>query len=325
MDRLVIFCDANLFSPRLLLEEIFRISNLRKDIEICGVVDTARQDSPGKMIRIFQFLGINLAAKVFNPEIDFPIKTTSTINIYDICRKYGTKVTIPPGRNINSQEFVNFLKETVRPTIGISVACLQIFKKPIIEIFEVLVNYHTGLVPKYRGVATTRWSCYFNEEITGYTYHIINEAIDDGNILVQDAIPVASYKHFYELEYIKTIHAIRHLEQVIEMMVDRSRGRKQEGLPAYFSRKDFEAVTTIENPSQLTFDEIDKRLKNFGPLRINIGGRYYPVTKFKKLEGYKHCPKGCFMTCDNVVLKSSRFLYLPLTLYEIYSYFQKQP
>lgn len=323
MDKLVIFCDAKLFSTRLLTEEIFRISNLRKDIEICGVIDTAKQDSPGKTIRVLQFLGINIAAKLFNPELNFPIKTTSTINLYDICRKFGTKVLIPPDRNINSQEFVNFLKDSVRPTIGISAGCLQIFKKPIIDIFEVLVNYHNGLVPKYRGVATTRWSCYFNEEFTGYTYHLINEAIDDGNILVQDAIPATDYMPFHELEYIKTIHASRHLEQVIEMMVNRSRGREQEGLPSYFSVKDYEGITTIDNPPQLTFDEIDKRLRVFGPLRINISGKYYPVTKIKKLDVSRHCPKKCFMTKDNIVLKPTRYLYLPLPFYKIYQYTQK--
>ncbi len=268
------------------------------------------------MKRILQFFGVNIGAKIFNPEIDVPIKTTSAINLYDICRRYGEKVLVPEERNINHPEFVDFLKHSARPTMGISAGCLQIFRKPIIDIFEVLVNYHDGIIPRFRGLAATRWSCYLDEELTGYAFHHICETIDDGNILVQSAIPADGSAAFYDLEYKKTIHAVGQMERVIDMMVSRAPGKKGDGLPSYFSQRDFDNVTTLDSPSGLTFSEISKRLRVFGPLAVNIGGRYYPVTKFKRLEGKKHCPEGCFMTADKILLKPVRYMYLPHFFYK---------
>jgi methionyl-tRNA formyltransferase len=324
MDRLVIFADAHLFSTEILIQEIFRIIKNREDIAIVGVIDTARSDSPIKVKRIFHFLFGNIAVKIFNPELEFPIRTTSANNLYDICRKFNIKVIIPPYRDINNQAFVNYLRDSARPTLGLSIGCLQIFRKPLINIFEIFVNYHDGLLPQYRGLSATRWSRYRNEKNTGFTYHLINEGIDDGNILIQDTIPIPESIPFFELEHRKTIRASMYLEKVINLMLDRSNGVEQKGQYNYFDKKDFDAITTIDNPSQLTFNEIDKRLRVFGALKFNMNGNYYSITKFnKRATSGKDGLKSCFLTKDNIVIEPTRIFYLPVPFYKFYRFIRR--
>ena len=187
-----------------------------------------------------------------------------------------------------------------------------------------LVNYHDGLLPKYRGLSATKWSRYLNEKSTGFTYHLINQAIDDGNMLIQDAVPIPESISFYELEYRKTVRASKHLEVVLDLMLNRSGGIEQKGLKTYFGKKDFEAITTINNPSQLTFDETDRRLHSFGALRFNINGKYHNITKFKKIaSSRKNDSKSYFATKDNVMIQPTRISYLPIILYKFYQFILK--
>ena len=324
MDKLVIFGDANLLSTKMLLQEILNIISRRDDIGLAGVVDTARSEPQGKVKRIFQFLVVSLARKIFNPKEKVTTKNMSTVNLFDICRKADITVFIPNDRNVNSQEFVHFLRDTVRPTIALSIGCLQIFKNPLIDIFEVFVNYHNGLLPKYRGLSSTSFSLYFNDDDTGFTYHLVNEAIDKGNILIQDAIPVSESMSLSDLAYRKTIRAREHLEQLIGLMVKRSSGTVQRGASLYFGKKDLEALTTINCPSELTFTEIEKRLRSFRALQFSINGEFCSVTRIKKLAGRNRAPSGAsFITRDNVLIAPTRISYLPVPLYKLYRSVQK--
>jgi hypothetical protein len=50
-----------------------------------------------------------------------------------------------------------------RPTLALSLGCLQIFKPRLIDAFEMAVNYHDGYLPFYKGLAATAWSLYHRE------------------------------------------------------------------------------------------------------------------------------------------------------------------
>lgn len=51
-------------------------------------------------------------------------------------------------------------------------------------------NLHASLLPDYRGAAPINYAVINGEEITGATTFFINEKIDEGNILLQEEIPV---------------------------------------------------------------------------------------------------------------------------------------
>jgi methionyl-tRNA formyltransferase len=52
------------------------------------------------------------------------------------------------------------------------------------------INLHASLLPQYRGAAPIHWAVMNGEETTGITTFFINEEIDTGDILLQEAVAV---------------------------------------------------------------------------------------------------------------------------------------
>ena len=47
------------------------------------------------------------------------------------------------------------------------------------------INYHTALLPKYRGRQPLFWALLNNEKTTGITIHKMDEFIDKGELIIQ--------------------------------------------------------------------------------------------------------------------------------------------
>src|SRR5439155_416003 len=50
-----------------------------------------------------------------------------------------------------------------------------------------VVNCHPGLLPRFRGCTCVEWAVYLDEEV-GNTVHFMNERIDEGPIVLQEAL-----------------------------------------------------------------------------------------------------------------------------------------
>ena len=53
------------------------------------------------------------------------------------------------------------------------------------------INLHASLLPKYRGAAPIQWAIACGETVTGVTTMRIDAGLDTGDILLQEAVPVA--------------------------------------------------------------------------------------------------------------------------------------
>ena len=101
----------------------------------------------------------------------------------------GASVIVPPLRNVNHPEFVALVRGELRPDAALSLGCEQIFGGELLAALGRPVNYHSGLLPAYRGLQSTAWSLYRGEPVTGFSYHLMEESIDAGPILVQGISP----------------------------------------------------------------------------------------------------------------------------------------
>lgn len=76
-------------------------------------------------------------------------------------------------------------------TLIISANNRYIFTRDLIERSNVeIINFHYGYLPHYRGMNIPTWTIYNNEPYTGVTWHHVQPAVDHGNILVQEKIPI---------------------------------------------------------------------------------------------------------------------------------------
>lgn len=54
------------------------------------------------------------------------------------------------------------------------------------------INCHPSLLPRHRGANPYFWTIYSGEDLTGVTFHYVNEKFDCGDILLQEAVAIDS-------------------------------------------------------------------------------------------------------------------------------------
>jgi len=322
MEKIIIFGDSLSYVTTILLEATLKEIEKRDDAEVIAVCDTSGKDPKNFIVTAIRKITANFLKWLFNEEYRFSLEKNRLMNLYIVARRFGLNVIVPNDRNINHPEFIRLLKTELKPTICLSYFCPQIFRKELLDIFDWAANYHNSLLPEYGGIGATPWSLYKGESKSGFTFHLIDEKIDRGNILYQEAIPVTPKTFLPDLEYDKTSGAADAITLVLKMMSNRDKGRPQHGTGSYYGWKEYKNITEIENPQTFSFSELEKRLSAFRVLSIKIGDRVYDVTKLKKMDSsYKNKSQNrglCFITSDNITVKPSRFLFLPLSLYALY-------
>lgn len=92
--------------------------------------------------------------------------------------------------DVNSHDFISKL-QTLDIDVIVSVAATQLFKKDILNMPKMCcINLHSSLLPEYRGVSPSFWTMLNGEDKTGVTVHYMDEKIDSGDIIVQNAITI---------------------------------------------------------------------------------------------------------------------------------------
>ena len=108
-------------------------------------------------------------------------------NLENICRE--NKVPFFKTERINSEQTVTLFKNA-KADIGLSLGNGYIAKKVFSILPFGMLNIHHELLPDYQNAQSVIWQIYNGSKNTGYTIHKINEKIDAGEILLQEALPI---------------------------------------------------------------------------------------------------------------------------------------
>jgi methionyl-tRNA formyltransferase len=102
--------------------------------------------------------------------------------------------------SINTPEGVRAL-DTWKPDLLVVAAYGQILSKDVLAVApKGGVNVHASLLPKYRGAAPIAWAIYNGETETGVTIIRMSTALDAGDLLAQEKIPIGPEETAGELE-----------------------------------------------------------------------------------------------------------------------------
>ena len=147
--------------------------------------------------RIIKIIIINVSDKVKlkllgktngkskNDSTDESILSIATKNKIEIITTY----------NHNDNKFVNRVKQ-IQPDLLVLCGA-NILGRELISIPKKgCINFHSSLLPKFRGVAPIFWQLWFNKQ-AGVTIHYINEQIDKGDIILQEEVEI---KHGDDIE-----------------------------------------------------------------------------------------------------------------------------
>jgi methionyl-tRNA formyltransferase len=109
-------------------------------------------------------------------------------SVQGVAEDYGIPLQETP--NVNSKEYLDFLRGLDLDLI-ISINASQKFKSEILALPRLgCINVHGALLPRYRGRLPSFWVLANGETQTGATVHFMNEDLDDGPILLQEAVAI---------------------------------------------------------------------------------------------------------------------------------------
>ncbi len=315
--RAVIFIDRAYWVPAILVGAAMAALDSRHDVRLAAICLTRPQSFSRMLFRhgvLRAILGIGTLFKTaVRIRHDLPVP----IDLNRCARHQRFRILVPPDGNVNHSKFLEALREEVRPTIALSFYCSRKFGPDLLAILGCAVNYHNGLLPGYRGLGATSWSVYEGKGETGFTFHRMNENIDEGPILFQGTVPVYPDSNIYDLELEKANVAARSIPHLLDAIVRGDPGVPQEGDARYFSGRDVLAVTRIPSPSILSSAEIARRLRAFGSLYMRISGKWHRVTGVREVRRDRgsHSPLR-FRTCDGVLMEAAGFMQLPWAVYK---------
>lgn len=319
MDRIIIFTDfSTLLVPTLLINATLKAATGMSNFQIAGICVRNFEKYHHLMYRHSRTILKTKVKTFFDTTQHQKFSRPLPINIDKLARQHRFKLLIPPKNNINDAGFIRQMKTKLKPTVALSFYCLQKFSPALLKTFKYAVNYHNGLLPTYRGLMATCWSVYHQDSATGYTFHRLNEKIDDGNTLIKGRVPVTADSSVSDLEHEKAVLAAKDIPGLLKIIIKREPGQVQAGSGNYYSKKDSEKIILIDNPSKYSQAELISRLRAFGALRMNIKGVWYDITKLERLPAPPNNTRTIyFQTSDGMIMRPVRFRFLPFSMYRI--------
>jgi len=86
---------------------------------------------------------------------------------------------------------------------------MRVLKQPLLEAFAGrIVNIHPSLLPAFPGLKSWEQALHYGAKVAGVTVHFVNEGVDTGPIILQEAVPILPGDTAESLH--QRIHAVEH-------------------------------------------------------------------------------------------------------------------
>jgi len=139
-------------------------------------------------------------------------------SIRNVIKKYSLRSYAVD--SLNSRKFIEQVEKDGIDLI-VSIASPKIFGREVLHVPKNgCINYHTALLPKYRGRQPLFWAMLNDEKEIGISIHEMDERIDNGPIILQQRIPVGPGDTLHSL-YVRTLrYGPRLLLEAISRIAD---------------------------------------------------------------------------------------------------------
>ncbi len=174
-----------------------------------------------------------------------------------------------------------------------------------------IVNYHVGLLPRWRGNGGNGWGVINGENAVGYTIHEMWPMLDAGPIYYQFAYPYMEGDTYLKARIAMAKDLEMKLPQLLlDIYAGKVVGKEQKGPFTYCAT--FRPIDGFVNWNEST-DTILRRFYVFGPplgtgLRFNFKGNTYTITKISRIVGFASAigvPGSIvYRKCDSIWVKT---------------------
>jgi len=121
----------------------------------------------------------------------------SATPVKDTAARLNIKIAQP--EDINSRDSIGYLKK-FNADLFVVVSFGQILRREVLDIPKLYsINVHASVLPKYRGAAPINWAIANGEKETGITIIKMNEGMDEGEIVLKEAVSIGMDEDAIEL------------------------------------------------------------------------------------------------------------------------------
>jgi glycosyltransferase involved in cell wall biosynthesis/folate-dependent phosphoribosylglycinamide formyltransferase PurN len=161
-------------------------------------------------------------------------KDPSYLSIEELALDYPVKIyNVDDHNSLDSVRFIEHLK----PDIGILTNTRRICKQLIALPRYGFLNLHLSALPKYGGLESIFWGLYHGEKEIGATVHFVSEHIEEGDIALQNTIPVSRMDNedslYAKALWLGTAMMVKALKQLEAGTIQRRSQNREEA--TYFS------------------------------------------------------------------------------------------
>jgi methionyl-tRNA formyltransferase len=163
-----------------------------------------------KIKKTLHTFGLNF---VFRYGLNIMKSKLTGVDVLSILKRNKIQI-IKLNESINSSKSLNILSN-LDADLYISITGNEIFKKELINIpHHGIINLHTALLPKYRGLMPSFWVLKNNEDQTGVSVFFVDEGIDSGPIIVQKKLRLGGLSQWKLIEMTKFLG----IEAIVEAL-----------------------------------------------------------------------------------------------------------
>lgn len=123
---------------------------------------------------------------VTTKKVDKPHAQGSLLEFERICS--DNSIPLYKNANINEQKFIDMNKD-MGVKYGIIGGYDGIIKRGYLDSVDAVINTHFGIIPRNRGCNPSIWDILSGNE-GGYTTYKISDEIDEGDIILQNTVPI---------------------------------------------------------------------------------------------------------------------------------------
>ena len=157
--------------------------------------------------------------------------------------------TVKLANRVNHPDSLEII-QGFKPDLLVSLAGNEIFKQPLFESAKYgVINLHSALLPKYRGLMPSFWVMRHNEEKTGVSVFFVDEGIDSGPIIVQKEVPLLNRTQaelIWKLKYRGADAIVEACNLVAEHGENTPTMANDENIMTYYSRPTKEDVKAFK-------------------------------------------------------------------------------
>ncbi|NOZ20658.1 MAG: hypothetical protein GXP25_06170 [Planctomycetes bacterium] len=178
----IITQDEPIYLPRQVAHVIEQSAGRVVAVIILPPLNETRRNVARRLLRLFglrAFLGL--------------LRRYACAKLSGSVERAADRAGVPVYRpdDVNEPSFVRIVRLDIRPDIVVSLSATQILRGNLLSIPpKGCINVHSGPLPHYRGHMPCFRAMLNDEESTAVTVHYMDEAIDAGDIILQEEIKI---------------------------------------------------------------------------------------------------------------------------------------